>query len=220
MGVGEQFFLEAPWFMGDAVWYRNGESTPVGTGTFVDLTAPEEGGTMELSVTFDGHVVSRTFHIREPAGVVSAKIRTNDSFEVGSPGAGMRLYPVVVGPTNVSFYKVQIKEVGSAATNCTGWWVTNTPPPHDLVAGADRWIPLDAENAWRDHAAWSMPVPPGASGHFEWPIPARWRVGNNGTEQDMTGWLQEIDLDTNGTVTIRKFGKWVTRTIDGTTTHN
>ena len=220
LGVGEEFALISPWFLGEAVWHQNGEATPVGTGPLVIFTAPDEGGALQLSVSFNGHVVSRTFQVLEPEGIASAQIQATDSFAAGCCAAGMILYPVVVGSTHVSFYKVQIKEVGREATNCTGWWATHAPQPHNAETGAGIWIPLNENNFWQDHVVGNLSVQEGAAGHFEWEIPALWKVMESETEHVMTGWLQEFDLESTGTVTIRKFGKWVTRTLDGTTSHN
>ena len=51
-----------------------------------------------------------------------------------------------------------------------------------------------------------------AAGHFEWEIPAKWKVGDTGTEHSFPGWVQEFDLDGDGTLSIGKFGRGVTRT--------
>ena len=224
LGVGEEVDLKFPADMGFAVWTRAGETTPLGTGAVVRYSAPDTAGTEEVSVSFDGHVLSRTFQVVEPTGVVSAAIRGVKRAPPGYPGAGMHLYPIVVGPTNVSFYKVKCQEVGRPATNCTGWWAIHGAPSH-AVSGADEWFSVDQHNRFPTDKAellgnlpWS--AQPFGPGHFEWDIPARWKVGDTGTEHSMTGWKQEFDVETNGTVTIHKFGKWVRRTLFDRIDHN
>jgi len=73
-------------------------------------------------------------------------------------------------------------------------------------------VGTDPINSWADH--------PFGPGHYEWDIPARWKVGENGMERSMTGWNQEFDVDAAGTVTIHKLGKWVCRTLFDQVTHN
>lgn len=155
--------------------------------------------------------------------VASATINDTYNYDIGISGAGMHLSPIVVGPTNVSFYRVQCVEVGRDATNCTGYWISNAPPSH-IGNGADMWFPLDQANRWPsawDHAYYGGIAPPWyGGGSFEWPIPGRWRIGATGPTNNLTGWNQVFELDASGTVTIRKMGKWVTRTINDVITHN
>lgn len=226
MGVGEEVDLIFPEDMGTAVWRRNGSPTPIGTGTNVRYTAPTDATNVQISVSFGGHTLTRTFQVLEPTGVVSAQIRSVRHAPVGIPGAGMHLYPIVIGPTNVSFYRVKCKEVGRDATNCTGWWATHTPLSH-IGNGADEWFDLDERNRWPrewDHAELfgTHPWTPQSfgAGHFEWEIPALWKVGATGAVHSLEGWNQEFDTGTNGTITIRKLGKWVSRTIEDMIGHN
>ena len=212
--------------MGTAVWRRNGSPTPIGTGTNVRYTAPTDATNVQISVSFGGHTLTRTFQVLEPTGVVSAQIRSVRHAPVGILGAGMHLYPIVIGPTNVSFYRVKCKEVGRDATNCTGWWATHTPLSH-IGNGADEWFDLDERNRWPrewDHAELfgTHPWTPQSfgAGHFEWEIPALWKVGATGAVHSLEGWNQEFDTGTNGTITIRKLGKWVSRTIEDMIGHN
>ena len=104
------------------------------------------------------------------------------------------------------------------ATNCVGYFLSNFPPSHNSVNGANRWIEIDAANKWIDEAKirGSLVAPPWLNGgSFEWPIPAQWHIGTNGPANSMPGWNQVFELDSNGTVKITKFGKWTERGTNG-----
>jgi hypothetical protein len=73
---------------------------------------------------------------------------------------------------------------------------------------------LKPPSAW-DHAGiWNVSPPWYDGGSFEWPIPANWRIGQAGATNSLAGWDQRFELAPNGTVTIRKWAKWVTRTTN------
>ena len=146
-------------------------------------------------------------------------------YDPGRAGAEMAL-KVWTKPTDVSFYNVQIMEVGEDATvegyfADTNKWTTN--PGQRLKHGtANFWFDLNPDNSSGDHC-WTEDVfsPAWLSGHYTWDIPARWHVkGDNSVTNSMTGWNQVHTIDANGTVTITKFGKTVSRTISNVITNN
>ena len=138
----------------------------------------------------------------------------------------MHLYPVVVAPIDVSFYNVQMLEVGENASNVTGYFLDHPQLSH-IGNGADVWFDLDEENQWP--SSWdyanltNWPSPWDKDGGFTWNIPAKWKVVNStGTspEHTITGWNQVFSIQIGGTITIQKFGHSVTRTTANVITTN
>lgn len=225
LGVGESVNLSVTPDLGSVAWRVEGESAFTYTGNLTNFIHGVRGtaGTETITLLFGEHMLSRTFQVIAPTGIVFATIQSTDSFPTGYVGADMILDPVVMGPTNVSFIGVQYKEAACVATNCTGYWATNAAPSH---TNDSSWIQLNAKNSRADspdHVAWSWEEPWSAmtvgSGHFEWNIPVKWRVGNSGPGHDLAVWTQTFDVDDEGTLTIQKFGKWVSRTIEDVRTH-
>jgi hypothetical protein len=206
----------------NAVW-SNTAGTLTGTLTNANtLTAPERATNLTVNATILGETCSIDFNVLEPTGIDSASFLEYWNYSSQTyAGAGVHFRPFI-GPTNVSFYAVQIKEVGEDATNVTGYFLFHAPPSH-IGNGADAWISLDYDNHWLgdyDWAKssgwpppWSGAGPPGFSGgSYTWNIPAKWRV-NGGSEHEMKGWNQVHTLLGNGTMTVSKFGHSVSRTI-------
>jgi hypothetical protein len=79
--------------------------------------------------------------------------------------------------------------------------------------GTANWISVPA-------GIWYVQKPWHSGGSFDWPIPGNWRIGGAGTTNSLTGWDQRFELQSNGTVTIRKWGKWVTRSTNDVITTN
>jgi len=225
VGVAEVVDIKISPDPGGVTWsVSGGGSLDTNTGPNVTFIAPSNAATSSVTINFSGHSIIKNFDVLEPAGVVEASIKSTYHYSPGIAGAGMHLYPVVVGPTNVSFDLLEIKEIGHVAANCTGYWATNGAPPHGSTNGANVWIPLDQANQWPvtfDEAAMKgIPKPWLGGGNFEWPIPVQWRIGTTGATNTIPGWNQEFELQSNGTVTIRKFSKWVTRTTNDVITTN
>lgn len=224
VGVAERVDIRIFPDPGGVTWsVSGGGSLDTTSGPNVIFTASSNASTCPVTINFSGHSITKDFGVVEPVGVVGASVFSTYSYPVGTAGARMHLRPVVIGPTNVSFYRVQCVEVGQNATNCTGYWLTNAAPSH-IGNGADVWFPLDQANYWPptwDHAASGSVAPPWYNGgSYEWPIPANWRIDAAGSTNSMTGWNQLFELQGDGTVTVRKFGKWVTRTTNNVITSN
>jgi len=186
-------------------------------------TAPSNAADVTVTATIQGQSISIPFHVIEPSGYVSAIIASTENngyYGAGNAGAGMYLYPVIIGPTNVSFGRVWVMEIGKVATNAMGYFAnTNTWPADNLnhsTHGANIWRALNENNsiAAMDHASSGTCNPPWSSGSFTWPIPVGWRVGNSPVTNIMSGWSQNFLIDASGTVTVQKFGHSVTRTTN------
>lgn len=224
IGVAEEVHVFVSPEAGAATWSVSGGGEISSTNGFeTTFKAPHQSSTCVVSCNVGQITLSKEFKIFEPSGVVRAVVNSTRSFPVGEASAMMQLYPVVVGPTNVSFYNVVCVEVGRDAVNLTGYWATNSPPSH-IGNGADVWFPLDQANQWPpswDYAGlFNVAQPWGDGGSFEWPIPAEWKVGQTGMAKPLCGWNQKFELTSEGTVTIRKWDKWVTRTTNDVVTTN
>jgi len=221
IGVGEQVIVTfEPSEAGPVTWAVTGGGTL--TNTTADAAifiAPDSAATPTVTARCQGiDACSQGFTVLEPSGVVDASVTCATNFPLGMAGAGMNL-DVVIGPTNVSFYWVQIMEVGQDASNVTGYFTNHPPLPHGTAQGANRWIPLDnGENRWADVASYWGCGSPWESGSFTWDIPAVWRVGDNGATNYMTGWSQIMSIDGNGTMTVEKFNHAVVRSTNDVST--
>jgi hypothetical protein len=155
------------------------------------------------------------FTVIEPSGI-SATLRGPPDYFYPLPAVGAGMYMnVVLQPTSVSFYRVQIIEPVASATNTTGYFVDNPPPNHDLQHGAGTWHPVAINNLVTDgvfdHAA-SSGSPIGEEGAYTWPISPLWQVVGNTTSNALNGWTDQVHtLDADGTVTVQKLGHHVRR---------
>ena len=223
LGVGEEVNVMVSPSSGSASWAIDGDGTIVPmSGYATCVTAPSIASEFTVRCSVRGLALTKTFSVVEPNGVVDAAFLAEIPIPEGTSGAGMKLYPIVVGPKTVSFYNVKCVEVGKDAVNATGYWTANTPPSH-VGNGADEWFPLDYGNKWPPEwdVAYIIGIQPPwlGGGSFEWPIPAKWTVSESGVEKEMQGWNQRFELEDDGTVTVRKFGKWIRRTVGGISTH-
>jgi len=171
-------------------------------------TAPDHAAGDKVTVKMRGQTMEDGFSVLEPTGVDHTDIVNRDPYTVGKQGAGMHLQ-VYMAPTTVSFAHVQFEEVGENASNLSGWFAANGAPSH-IGHGADTWFGVDCHNSWADHA-WSDTYDPWISGGYTWDIPAKWRVGNNGTEHSLAGWNQAFSFSSDGTANVSKLGWKVTR---------
>lgn len=221
VGVAEEVAIKIYPDPGGVTWSVSGGGLLTETsGAETRFIAPSNASTCPITINFSGHSITKNFGVLEPVGVVEATISSRAGYPIGEAGAGMWLAPVVIGPTNVSFYQVEMTEVGQNATNCIGYFLWVNPPPPHIPRD---WVPLNPGNQWADEASIREPhvAPPWSDGgRFEWPIPAQWRIGATGETNTMPGWNQVIDLDADGTVTVHKFGKWVERTVNNAITNN
>jgi thrombospondin type 3 repeat protein len=182
----------------------------------VTVTATLRGG---KSVTFP------PFNVVEPAGIDHAQIIGTNSYPLGAAGAGM-INEVWIAPTYVSFYRVNVMEVGEDATNIYGFfddtnYFTTNPASQLHHSTADKWTHLNSDNALSDDAAiHSGGYLPWAAGGYGWNIPQRWQVDGSGVTNSMTGIYSSFQIDSNGTTTSSKYGNWIQRTTNNVITTN
>jgi hypothetical protein len=197
------------------------------------FTAPDTA--QQVTVTPSVHGVELppiTFNVKEPSGfdpihthIVSTY--TNDPlYTVNQSEAEMHIY-VYMRPTDVSFYKVWMMEVGEDATNITDYFTdTNLFTTNPSVAlshkggfytsKADYPFRLDSNNLWDTNwdTCSSGPLPVNSTGNwspggsFTWNVPWKWGIGMANITHLMTNsWQQVFKVDANGKVTITKFNK-------------
>ncbi len=220
LGVGEEVSLTTRPAQGDVTWTNTVGNLDVNTGSDVTWTLKADTGSASVTADYLGVQLTKAFTILAPTGVDHADIYATPSYPVGQASAGMHLYPVVVAPVDVSFYNVQMLEVGKPASNITGNYFIIHPPISHVGHGADVWFKLDEKNQWPSN--WDQanltnwPSPWNDAGGFEWDIPAKWKVVNStGTsaEHTIAGWNQVFSIAVGGAITIQKFNHSVTRTI-------
>ena len=215
-GVGEivDFYIEPRI---DVEWSTSiGSISPATPASTARLILSDKSGLLIVSAKAYGCRLNRKFQVLEPQGYASAAIEENVSYPAGTVAGVLIIYPIVIGPVDVSFSRVEIKEVGSAATEVFGSFSDHPPPIHQPARG---WTRISENgNRIRDIA--------GISGveqiyyldqrnGFVIQIPVRWRVIGTQQEHNLgTGWSQSVEIDRQGTVTVRKFGVWGSRTID------
>jgi hypothetical protein len=213
LGVGENvsvYFNPAPPV--GAAWTATAGSLS-GGGSGVVFTAPGTGGGATVTANVRGATFPIDFSVIEPSGV-TATIRSVEHFATGVSGAGMFMN-VVLQPTTVSFYQVQMEEIGEDASGVTGYYLNHPPGGHTTSRGANQWHSIGCDNligGSMDHAWWSGDAPPWSpGGSFTWPIPAIWKVGNGSTHP--LPWSdQTSSLGADGTMTVNKLGHSVSRT--------
>jgi hypothetical protein len=148
LGVGEEVTFKVFPPLEYASWTTAVGALNTTMGSQVKLTLDDTvGAAKKVTADYLGQTLEKEFEIFAPTGVDNATVESTVSGTVGYAGAGMHSKPVVVAPTDVSFYNVRMLEVGRDATNITGYFTTHTPPSH-IGHGADDWFKLDEKNQW------------------------------------------------------------------------
>lgn len=228
IGVGEKVNMSFnPPLPTNATWSVSAGSVSLTNGPSTLFTAPSNAVT---SVTVSAQVgqakpYTMNFNVYAPTGIDHAVIiATNNiqgapNFTSGESGAEMVLN-AYFAPTNVSFYRVSVMEVGENATNLTGYFSQFTPSQL-YHSSANHWTPLNQANNYSDLDSGTFSPPWSPGGSFTWNIPANWQVTGSGQTNSMAnGWNQVFSIDSSGTVTIQKWGRSVTRTTNNVITTN
>jgi hypothetical protein len=191
----------------NGVWY-SASSNATTDRVMANFTNAGGGSTVTLTTVFT---------VKEPTGYDSQKTAVTApdcSIPVGQAGAGMYIH-VVMAPTDVSLYKVQIMEVGQPASSVSNYFV-GIAPPHDTAHLANQWYQLNEDNSWKgvDDHAYSGPWAPSTmnppswapGGGYTWLIPVDWKVGDSAPTHRISGWSQTHSLSSDGTMIVKKFG--------------
>ena len=199
-------------------WTTSAGSVYPTNGSLTTLTAPSNAATATVTMSYKSVAYPAiNYTVIEPTGVVKATVAYTIPYDYGVAGAGMHLRPVI-GPTNVSFYQVQCREVGLDATNVSGFFTNfSVPTLSHKQHGADRWFGLGYDNSWNEpwDNAQSDPYTSWYAGGYMWIIPGQWKVGTGPTNNLANGWSQSFSMNDSGTMTVSKFGHAKSRTVQG-----
>jgi hypothetical protein len=224
IGVGELLSLYfSPSLPINAVWTASAGSLASTASTANVFTAPSNATmTATITETFpNGQALRNNFTVVQPTGVAHADLISTNSYPTGESGAGMYRW-VYIGPTNVSFYRVQCMEAIANATSISGYYDTNYSVGELMDTNANVWFQLNMDNSWPhwpnndddyDHAEWANdPSPWTGGGGFSWAYYPKWKVGTNGqTNLFQNAWTQQMTLGSDGSLKIQKFGHTVQR---------
>ncbi|MCX6884378.1 MAG: hypothetical protein NTX27_04980 [Verrucomicrobia bacterium] len=216
LGVGEQvniYFDPAPPIA--AQWATTAGSITSDSGPGTLLTAPSNSSSFSVTAEIRGAQFRLLFAALEPSGYDHAQIVSKREYGVGLVAAQMSLR-VFFGPRTVSFYRVEIEEVGLDAINVWGCFTNRSTK--DLHHSSDVFVGLNDDNSWKglDECEGGSSTFPGG---FTWPIPARWRIPG-GEVHPMSGWSQVMSVGEVGTFRIEKFGRWVQRSTNNVILNN
>ena len=212
VGVGEDVALTLqPSSLSLVTWSISGNGTlSATTGNPITFTAHDRASTPNITATYGSGSCSVTFNVVEPDSESATK-ESEDVFPAGVQGAGMVLL-ITVNPTDVSFANVEMLEVPGPASNITGYF-TNFPASTLFHFPDTEWGSLNAYNQWGDNASFGNFPSPWYAGSFQWNIPVQWRVVGKTSAGTVRNRLQTFSIaGTNGTSTVTKLGKPVTRT--------
>ena len=196
------------------------------TTTEATLTAFDIQHQVTATVIAGGITLCKSFSIWEPASIAYAFPWYPEPIGRFIPGAACSV-DVVIAPTNVAFNNVFMTEGYCEATNYCGWFndCESRHPPHGIEQGADivispRYDPAYDGTHFTDKIAFVDPGMPWSFGMMEWRMPVSWWIDKHTGETNKhnfvdNSWIEEFELDENGTVTIRKFGASITRSLSG-----
>ena len=158
------------------------------------------------------------FTVVEPLELEEVYVDRQNNGSPNVAGSFVAYIGIAVMPTNVSFDAVRVQEIGSMATNVYGYFSNMTNVFDHGQHGANIWHGLMA-NRYQDKVSISeVPEPWGQGGGFTWPITNAWRVAHdNAVTNHFSHRLkydQTFELDSNGTVRIRKMGYTIQRTTN------
>ena len=183
-------------------------------GTKFDFTAPLTPGECNMSFDYNGSTCTFPIRVVAPKGVAGT-LRFYDSDGFSSfIGAGFTAY-VQVLPTHVSFaYGLRIMEDVAPMSGEWGCFKNNRfhyPPAqfaHNEANGALRPLLIGAENIvdGYDHARTDLLDLPVEDGGYHMDIPLKWGIDGGPYTHDAGHVVQTISVQTNGTVSVSKFG--------------
>ena len=237
LGVGEVVNLSVLPSAESVTWScDNTKGIIIGNGSSAVLNVRDVAGSFSVSATVEGLSLSKTFAIFAPESVVRATVFSMPSIYNGLARACATIN-VVIGPTNVNFYNIYIMEGICQATGVTGWFAEYPyrHPAHDEQHGAlvDVHPALQCDgcgNIFRDTIDSGVQTPEGTawspywySGSMRWDIPPFWWLehddfGDKVTHEFSVPWTEAFHIDSQGTVSVSKFGLTVSRTTTNSIT--
>lgn len=198
-------------------WGTTAGSVEPTTGPGTLFTAPSNAATATVSVHVRDVTLDTTLTVLEPSGIDHADITDTNLTGAGFVGAMVEL-KVYFTPTDVSFGRVEIMEIGMPASAITGYFTNFTAAQlNHTNFGSGTWVKLQCDNSLKDAAGFGpvSPAPPvWANSGLTWECPARWRI-DGGPTNTLSGWMQTISIDASQTTRVDKFGRWLSRSVTG-----
>lgn len=203
LGVGEKVTFEIKPVINKMTWTATAGKFGIVSTKNAFYTAPNKGKNDELiTATYEGYTYSASFEVVEPK-VENALAKVDMEFPAGTHGVGMKITPIEIGPSDVSFAAVEVKELPGPASNIWGYYTNVTRSlAHQPTS---EWIQLNKNNHWADTAWHSEDPSPWSLGGFEWDIPVKWRVkADNNYEGSFSRNRTQIMqlIGTNGAATL------------------
>jgi hypothetical protein len=174
-------------------------------------SAPAVAGNSSIKVTDGTETKTIEMTVIAPGNVTADKLGES-AFTAGEAGAGMFL-KLIYNPLDVSFGNIQVKEVSGPATNVTGYFTRFSAVALRHNSG-DSFFGIGSNNrdSATDEASLGPIKAPFLAGTFDWLIPYNFRIGTDAsTEAHFTDVTQAFQMAADGTITINKAGKSVTR---------
>jgi hypothetical protein len=205
-------YTEQPWWLvigGGSVMPHFGDGTL--------FTAPSNAASATVRVFVRDVQLDTVFSVKEPSGIDHVDITGTNLTGAGFVGA-IAEFKVFFAPTSVSFGRVEIMEVGMPASSVTGYFTNFTAAQlNHTNFGSGNWVKLQCDNSLKDAAGFG-PVasspPVWANSGLTWECPARWKIGD-GPTNSLDGWTQTVSIDANLTTKVEKFGRWLSRSVNG-----
>ncbi len=177
------------------------------------IGTPHFATSLVHTVSHGGASLPFDFSVVEPQelSAVSVSASTNGPSKVAGDFVGFITISVL--PSNVSFEAIQVKELGSVATNVFGYFSGMDDILDHGNKGADKWHGI-GWHEYEDMVSISQVPPPWhQGGHFTWPITNAWRVTTDMAKHfpHRQKYDQTFELDSDGTVRIRKMGYVIQR---------
>jgi hypothetical protein len=188
----------------------------------VKFEAPHKAGSATVTAKLDDVPVSLfvEFNVIEPTGKKAGRTPENNILSVGEVGISALIEQIIL-PLSVSFYRLEFRERDGSTTNRTGYFAnTNLFPEAKLFhESGEEWVGIryhnnnavDLVELYGD----DMLPKPWYDGSFTWEIPNEWRVVGSSETNSFGIYTQAFYIDTNGTVSITKFGATVSRDTNG-----
>ena len=211
LGVGERVFVRS-FPNAEAISCERGVITPFG-GVGAKYDAPYRACGDKITAKFSSvGKCEVALSVLEPTGfkVVGSMA---DRYRIGVAAAGMTVKLQML-PLSVSFGRLELKEIGKAATDATGYFSRSDLAQYLVHVPLD-WKAIEKDNIIGDDHAYVEELPrPWDNGSFSWEVPARWRVMDNGDSEKEFPWSnQQFSITSEGTVRVSKFGLQVERAI-------
>ena len=178
------------------------------------FNAPLTPGVSNVSFDYNGSTCTFPIRVIPPSGIAGTLRSYDSSCSGGTIGAGFTAYLQVL-PAYVSFAnKLRIMEDVAPMSGRWGCFLNNWPhyPSSQFAHTEERgaWNPLkiSSENKVEgfDHARTTFADIPSENGGYMLDIPLKWGIEGGPYSYDAGHVLQTTSIQTDGTVTVSKFG--------------